>query len=630
MDTFLTQIAACGIRGSLMVVMLMLIDWIFREKISPRIRYVLSVSAIIFFILPVPGSLRWINLEHKFQLPALQKITNIDSASQTAITNYQQTAQAGLKISSDNSSSVKPAIQAYIHELDTGNLVLLFWLCGVAVFLGFNLIKIWRFNRHLKQLKEAKDPHLTSAVAKCKRKLGLAIGVKVLDNTGRNMPCVYGVNKPILLIPGKLAVQLSTEQLEHVLYHELCHIKRRDGIWPFVQMLICSLHWFNPFVYVGFSHLRRDIEFMCDDAVMRMGTSQEYLAYGNTIIRLLEYGGLADNGPYVLGTSILNKQQELFRRIKMISVFDSKKKASAGIFSMALCLAAAVFVTGANLTKDQVASQTSHPKGESIKIEVKLIGVKKDKRTVIEKVSRTTVSGKEINLKLAESKVFLPVKFEAAKVDKNNMTPAVPVFGKPMKLGIRLKVKPAQLADGRFSIAGDIVSQKMAQKISSTTAVSSKIEEKSVFAHIVADKTPVVIFALSNQGAFKAKSKEVFDRTFVIITISGAKTKVARQVESGLERIVFPALEVADFNLRTLLFYLEKTSKKLDPVGKGAKFKIQLTDAEYQKVKLLKFSFKNMPLPELARYIAQASGLKYEIHNDTVIFKAGEKVSRKI
>jgi hypothetical protein len=79
-----------------------------------------------------------------------------------------------------------------------------------------------------------------------------------------------------------------------------------------------------------------------------------------------------------------------------------------------------------------------------------------------------------------------------------------------------------------------------------------------------------------------------------------------------------------------LLFYLEKTSKKLDPVGKGAKFRIQLTDAEYKKVKLLKFSFKNVPLPELARYIAQASGLKYEIHNDTVIFKAGEKATRKI
>jgi hypothetical protein len=37
-----------------------------------------------------------------------------------------------------------------------------------------------------------------------------------------------------------------------------------------------------------------------------------------------------------------------------------------------------------------------------------------------------------------------------------------------------------------------------------------------------------------------------------------------------------------------------------------------------------------MPLPELARYIAQASGLKYEIHNDTVIFKAGKKATRKI
>lgn len=77
-------------------------------------------------------------------------------------------------------------------------------------------------------------------------------------------PFVLGVFSPRIYIPSGL----DSEALQHVLAHENAHIHRRDHLWKPLGYLLLSIHWFNPFMWVAYTLLCRDIERACDERVL--------------------------------------------------------------------------------------------------------------------------------------------------------------------------------------------------------------------------------------------------------------------------------------------------------------------------------------------------------------------------
>ena len=77
-------------------------------------------------------------------------------------------------------------------------------------------------------------------------------------------PFVLGVFSPRIYIPSGL----DSEALQHVLAHENAHIHRRDHLWKPLGYLLLSFHWFNPFMWVAYILLCRDIERACDERVL--------------------------------------------------------------------------------------------------------------------------------------------------------------------------------------------------------------------------------------------------------------------------------------------------------------------------------------------------------------------------
>lgn len=94
-------------------------------------------------------------------------------------------------------------------------------------------------------------------------------------------PFVLGFIKPRIYIP----FNLDSSTLEHVLSHEQAHIKRGDHIIkPLAYILLC-FHWFNPFIWLAYILLCRDIEQACDEKVIKDLTFAERKKYALALLQ---------------------------------------------------------------------------------------------------------------------------------------------------------------------------------------------------------------------------------------------------------------------------------------------------------------------------------------------------------
>jgi bla regulator protein BlaR1 len=85
-------------------------------------------------------------------------------------------------------------------------------------------------------------------------------------------PGVVGWLRPILLLPEGIFEHLTPHQLEAVLAHELCHVRRRDNLTSAIHMIVEAVFWFHPLVWWVGAQLVRERERACDEDVLSAGS----------------------------------------------------------------------------------------------------------------------------------------------------------------------------------------------------------------------------------------------------------------------------------------------------------------------------------------------------------------------
>lgn len=117
--------------------------------------------------------------------------------------------------------------------------------------------------------------------------LGLKQEVRLLALPNRIEPGVWGVFKPVLVLPDTMAGQLTDAELEQVMMHEMIHIARWDNLVANLHRMLCCLLWFHPVVWVLDRLLIAERERACDDEVIRLGgTSAVYAA---SLLKVLRF-----------------------------------------------------------------------------------------------------------------------------------------------------------------------------------------------------------------------------------------------------------------------------------------------------------------------------------------------------
>jgi bla regulator protein blaR1 len=138
------------------------------------------------------------------------------------------------------------------------------WLAGFAASSAFSF-HCWRKMR---------------AALRRATPLSFALPVPVMSTPARIEPGVFGILRPVLLLPQGLAGRLPAAQLEAIVEHELCHVRRRDNLTGAIHLVVETLFWFHPIVWWIRARLLEERERACDEFVLRRGNEPRVYAEG--------------------------------------------------------------------------------------------------------------------------------------------------------------------------------------------------------------------------------------------------------------------------------------------------------------------------------------------------------------
>jgi len=150
-------------------------------------------------------------------------------------------------------NTVKPAQSA-------ASVAAIVWAAGMGLMLAYMAFSYIRVYMRVREAAFRKD--------------NIWVGDRV------DTPFVLGVFRPRIYLPSSM----SEEDMGYVISHEKAHLKRRDHWWKPLGFLVLTVHWFNPLVWAGYILLCRDIEFACDEKVIKALGVSERKAYSNALI----------------------------------------------------------------------------------------------------------------------------------------------------------------------------------------------------------------------------------------------------------------------------------------------------------------------------------------------------------
>jgi len=224
---------------------------------------------------------------------------------------------------------------------------------GAVWVLGFVLSLVnWR--RQWRVLETAK---------RSGERVDIAAPIAVISTPVLVEPGVFGVFRPVLLLPAGIEKKLSAEQMTALLRHEMCHVQRRDNLWSAVHMTAQAIFWFHPLLrWIG-ARMEEERERACDEEVIRQGSRPE--AYAEGILHVCEWY-LQSPLPCaagVTGADLKKRVREILLRKSSARMTWGRKALLAGAGLVVICVPLLVGVVQAQgpLAFDVVSIRPSSP-----------------------------------------------------------------------------------------------------------------------------------------------------------------------------------------------------------------------------------------------------------------------------
>ncbi len=126
-------------------------------------------------------------------------------------------------------------------------------------------------------------------------------------------PVTFGFFKPAILLPVALVNQLSLQQAETLIIHELTHIKANDYLLNWFLIIAENIFFFNPFIISLCKKIRLEREKYCDVNVMSFKYSP--VLYAETLLQAERFKQLIPS----FQLAAVNKKQQLLQRIRFFS-----------------------------------------------------------------------------------------------------------------------------------------------------------------------------------------------------------------------------------------------------------------------------------------------------------------------
>lgn len=190
--------------------------------------------------------------------------------------------------------------------------------------------------------------HLESFSSKAAWQLRISKKIHIWISHHIEVPATIGFIKPVILIPFASINNLTTHQLEAIILHELCHIKRNDYLVNLLVSVIEALLFFNPFVAIFIKTIKRERENCCDDFVLQYRYDPH--SYASALLRLEQ--SRKENVQLALGA--VSGKKQLLSRIMRITGNTTAVQFNYGQKLLALLVTTGIFCSFAWLSPGKI------------------------------------------------------------------------------------------------------------------------------------------------------------------------------------------------------------------------------------------------------------------------------------
>ena len=301
-----------------------------------RARYRLWMAASLKFLLPltllvtIGGHIPWPG-ENQPAQPAITSF--VEGVAQPLFVAGSTPAQHA------TATQTPTAAQLSGHTMNWLPLLLALWTGGTVFLLARWTVQWWRLRR----------------IIRAAAPLRLSDEIPLLLTRENIEPGVFGIMRPVLLLPHGMMEQLTPSQLDAVVTHELCHMRRRDNLTAALHMIVELLFWFHPVVWWIRARLLEERERACDEAVL--ASRREAVVYAEGILNVCKF---CVEAPLHCVSGVTGS--DLKKRIARIMAAQVAHKLDFGrklLLTAAAALAVALPVTFGFIHEIQVHAQTA-------------------------------------------------------------------------------------------------------------------------------------------------------------------------------------------------------------------------------------------------------------------------------
>ena len=195
------------------------------------------------------------------------------------------------------------------------------WLVGLILMVGYMLFGYFRLRLRLRTATKYQE--------------------NIYESEQASSPFILGIFRPRIYLPYNLDEQTRA----HVIAHEQAHLKRRDHLLKPLAFLLLAVYWFQPLLWLAYILLCRDIEYACDEKVIKNESEEARRAYSMALLSCSVHRRPITACPLAFG------EVGVKQRIK--NVMNYKKPA----FWLILCAIAVIIMIAVCFLTDPVSNE---------------------------------------------------------------------------------------------------------------------------------------------------------------------------------------------------------------------------------------------------------------------------------
>lgn len=364
MNEPLKLLLSLSMSGSMLVLLILLMKPFMKHKLSKSIQYYIWIVVLLRLVIPFSlegsimnnvfgGNQLFASIDQVEVVPT----NTLEAAPSLPLVPSGKEGSPSTDVYGDYGEKSKPFMQLFNHY------AIYIWLFGVILSLTLKLSGYIRFSRNLrttcKPVSDWENRMFHSLLDGRQQ-------VKLVRSPFVATPMLIGIRQPTIIIPDTIINEI---ELKNILLHELTHLKRFDIAIKWFGVIVTSLHWFNPLMYVLNKEMNHMCELSCDEAVIRKLNSAQRQQYGETLI------SMASRKKYPAGgmQATFSEEKTILKERLIAIMRPSKKSKMIALLSVLLLVAVicSAVALGASVgtSKQKVNESNSVSSGTTIPVE---------------------------------------------------------------------------------------------------------------------------------------------------------------------------------------------------------------------------------------------------------------------